>query len=155
MTTPDLALPLDVERLLPHRPPMRLVDRLVEATLGPDCLLADVAGGLEPVALIELIAQAYAAVRGYEERSQGRPVQVGFLVGVSTITFPDLPGFRLTASTRLEIRVRTVGMFAGFALAEGEVRAGDRCLAAGGIKVWVPVDEEGGTADRPASLGGR
>ena len=89
--TMEPALPIPAENLLPHRPPMLLVDRLcsyadgcgvVEACPGSDSILVDERGALDEVALVELMAQGYAAVKGYDDLVKGRPVQEGFLVGI-------------------------------------------------------------------------
>ena len=82
----DLALPVTVDMLLPHRLPMCLVDRLVEfddnsgvveACIGPDSLLVDKDGTLDRVVLIELIAQSYAAVKGYSDLLGGKEIKKG------------------------------------------------------------------------------
>lgn len=143
---PDaLDLPVGAEALIPHRPPMRLVDRLVafdgqagvvEARVAADGLLVDADGHLAPVAAVEFLAQAFAAVKGYADRLQGLPVKRGFLVGSRRVRlFADL-----RAGDRLEIAVRTVGTLEGFAVAEGEIlRDGER-VAAGTVKLWVPEE---------------
>ncbi len=84
--------------------------------------------------MVELLAQAYAAVHGYEDQLSGAAVQEGFLVGVR--------GLRLEgaarAGDRLLIAIRTVASLEGFAVAEGEVRRGAEVLARGNLKLWLP-----------------
>jgi 3-hydroxyacyl-[acyl-carrier-protein] dehydratase len=72
----DLTLPFPTERLVPHRPPLCLVKRLlefsgqtgvVEAVIEPDNIFLNADGSLPPLAAIELIAQASAAVKGYDD----------------------------------------------------------------------------------------
>lgn len=138
----ELTLPMPAEKLIPHRPPMRLVETLlsaqgdaavVTATVAADGPLTGESGRLEGVGLVEMLAQAYAAFQGYEDRRRGDPVRQGFLVGVR--------GMRLygeaLAGDRLEIRVRTLAQLEGFALAEGEIWRGTERLAAGSIKLWI------------------
>lgn len=148
MTTPDLekrglTLPMSAEGLVPHRDPMRLIDVLVEygddggvveAELDEDCLLVDKGGRLEEVALAELLAQSYAAVKGYGDLLAGREVKEGFLVSIKKVEIFQ-PVF---AAERLRIRVSTVGSFEGFAVAEGEITRDGLPVAAGSLKLWIP-----------------
>ena len=96
--------------LIPHRPPMVLLDEILEQ--GPehmrarmrvsnDKMFVDVAGNFPAWAGIELMAQTIAAYGGFQARAQGLPVQVGFLLGTRRYEsecahFP--PGTELTIS---------------------------------------------------------
>jgi predicted hotdog family 3-hydroxylacyl-ACP dehydratase len=137
-----ITLPLAAEELIPHRLPMRLVDRLleidgkngvVEAHIAADCPLVSAAGRLEDVALTELLAQAYAAVKGYADLLESRPVKQGFLVGIKK-SVKLLPA---QAGDRLSIKINTLAELEEFAVAEGEIWRGNELLARGEIKVWV------------------
>jgi predicted hotdog family 3-hydroxylacyl-ACP dehydratase len=143
----DYSFPLAAEAVLPHRSPMRLIDELlacsngtatVAASVQADSPLTDEAGYLEAVGLMEMLAQSFAAMQGYEDGRLGVPVRKGFLVGIRS--------FRIAGTAksgdRLHIDLRTTANLGGFTLAEGEVRRGDEVLAAGSLKLWVP--EEGG-----------
>ncbi len=152
MSTLDttMPLPLSAEALIPHRAPMRLIDSLIAIdgqqgvveTLVPDeSPLVDECGALDPVALVELLAQAYAAVHGYQDLSRGLSVRQGFLVGSRRVSILG----RVRSGDLLQISIRTLGTLEGFAVAEGEVRCGDVLVAEGSVKLWVPgvVDEAG------------
>lgn len=137
-----LTLPLEAEQLIPHRLPMRLVDRLleidgkngvVEARVTTDCSLVSATGRLEDVALIELLAQAYAAVKGYSDLKDGALVKQGFLVGIKKVTW--LKSAQVGDCLRIDIR--TLGELGDFAVAEGDVWCGNAMLAHGEIKVWI------------------
>jgi len=141
----DLSLPLPAEALIPHRLPMRLVDRLtacdpgagsgtVEALPAEDGLLLTREGSLDPLALFEMIAQAYAAVKGYENLINGRPVRGGYLVGIrwGRIQGSAFPGDRLMVSVETEM---TLG---DFSVARGTVAREGRSIASAVIKVWSP-----------------
>ena len=88
----SLDLPMPAFMLVPHRPPLLLVDRLleiaeesgvVEAKMTGASLLADESGRVDPLAAVELMAQACAAVKGYRDRQNGLLTPgKGFLVGV-------------------------------------------------------------------------
>lgn len=138
----DLSLPLAAEQLIPHRPPMRLVETLiayagqegvVETRVAKDSLLVSADGRLDEVTLAELLAQAYAVVKGYGDRLDGNPVREGFLVGIKKVMF-ERPVF---AGDELRIAIRTVAAVDGFAVAEGEVRRGEEQVAHGSLKIWV------------------
>jgi predicted hotdog family 3-hydroxylacyl-ACP dehydratase len=141
-----LNLPLAADRLIPQQPPMRVIDRLteyeggegvVESTIARDSLLVACDGLLEPVALVELIAQAFAAFKGYGDLKTGKPVSKGLLVEVKQ--------FKVFAAAyggeKLSIHIKRAGETAGFALAEGKVMRGIETIASGNIMVWIPGAE--------------
>jgi len=138
------------ERLIPHRAPMRLVDTLVsagdgcavaESVLPRSAIMADGEGKIDEVAFMELIAQGYAAFKGYMDRVDGKPPGEGFLVGVRHL---EITG-RAYAGDRLLTSIRTVAAFGGFAVVEGAVTRGDETLASGTLRLWlVDPDADGG-----------
>ena len=141
------ALPIPAERIIPHRPPMRLVDTLLscadgsgvaEACLPADSLLAGADGDIDAAALVELMAQSYAAVKGYDDLLRGKPPGKGFLVGMRKM---DICG-KARAGERLRISIRTVGVFENFAVVEGAVARGGDTLAAGTLKLWIAGDPD-------------
>jgi predicted hotdog family 3-hydroxylacyl-ACP dehydratase len=78
-----------MEQLLPHRQPMILLTRMVEAStttavceidIGPDTQFCD-GGGVAAYVGIEYMAQAVAAFSGYQRHCKGQPIEVGFLLG--------------------------------------------------------------------------
>jgi len=130
---------------MPHRPPMRLVDRLVEyvdktgvveAEVAADGLLVGGEGRLDEIALAELMAQAYAVIKGYAARLDGLPVRKGFLVGIRKMQF-ERP---VRAGDRLRIVIRMTAEVEEFALAEGEIRRGAERVAHGALKFWIPEE---------------
>jgi predicted hotdog family 3-hydroxylacyl-ACP dehydratase len=145
----SLTLPMDATELIPQREPMRFVDRLIfykdkeaetEALVSPDNPMLDAEGRLEGPALLEFLAQACAAYRGYEDGLEGGSVRVGFLVGSRK--------FRTTATARagdrLIIHTKTVGVFEGFSIVDGEVRRDGETIASGTVKLWVAPDPSAG-----------
>jgi hypothetical protein len=85
-------------------------------------------------AMAELLAQAYAAMKGYQDLSAGLPVRKGFLVGIRKLEL-----FRSVSGTRsFLLRVCPTGAFGGFFMADGEVTLDGARIAAGSVKVWVP-----------------
>lgn len=142
---PEYALPMAAERLIPHRTPMRLVDTLLsvhegrgvtESVLPQTSMMADGEGRLDEVAFMEMIAQSYAALKGYMDLVEGKPAGEGFLVGVRHL---EVTG-RAVAGDRLLTSIRTVTSFGGFAVVEGSVTRGNETIASGIIKLWLVED---------------
>jgi predicted hotdog family 3-hydroxylacyl-ACP dehydratase len=135
-------LPLPVTEYVPHRKPMRLVETLldvtaedagiVEARIDDDCLLLQEDKTLLPVSMVELIAQAYAAVKGYSDQTAGLPCRKGFLVGIQKSEFrkPAEKG------DRLRIIVETTAVFNNFSVITGRVLRGEEVLGSASIKVF-------------------
>jgi predicted hotdog family 3-hydroxylacyl-ACP dehydratase len=124
---------------------MRLVDRLTacdldagsgtaETRIPEDGLFVAAGGRLDPPALFEMIAQAYAAVKGYENRVRGRPVRGGYLVGIRAGRVRE----SAAAGDRLEIGVETERSLGDFSVARGTVARAGREIASAVIKVWSP-----------------
>jgi len=103
--------PIPMERLLPHRRPMILLDTLVEVE-ADGCVCETViradfpfleAQGAPACVGVELMAQATAALGGYRAMQSGEPVQPGFLLGVPRFkTLCD--GFELGRVLRIEAK---------------------------------------------------
>lgn len=140
-------LPVPAHEVIPHRPPMLLVERLLtcsdhageaEAVVRESWPLVDADQELDPVAFVELLAQAYGLVRGFEALLAGQAMREGFLVGMRKV---EVLG-RAFAGDRLRVKVWTEADLEGFAVAGGEVRCGSEVLAKGSIKVYTPTPEE-------------
>jgi predicted hotdog family 3-hydroxylacyl-ACP dehydratase len=84
--------------------------------------------------MIELMAQAYAALKGYQDLANDRAPRRGFLVGLRDFHVMG----RALEGDRLRIKVETIGSTGGFAMAAGEVRHEGVMVAEGTIKVWIP-----------------
>lgn len=143
----SLALPVPAEQLVPHRPPMLLIDQLVEfkeghgvteACIPRDSLMVDEDGYIEPSVMIELIAQGYAAVRGFEDLLDKKSVAKGFLVGISHFEIMK----RIQAGKKLRITAQTPTYLGDFALADSEVFCEGQCVALGTIKLWMMNEHE-------------
>lgn len=137
-----MLLPLAAEQLIPHRLPMRLVDQLLEidgkngvvaAQVAAECPLVDTSGNLEDVALVELIAQGFATLKGYLDRLEEKPVRQGFLVGIKKLDWFGT----VSVGEQLLIKIRTLAELDNFAVAEGDVWCGEKLIACGEIKVWI------------------
>lgn len=80
---------------LPHRPPMLLIDDVVEwsdqhavcrATIRPDCVFA-IDGAVHPAAMIEFVAQVCAIFVGVRAARSGDAPQIGFIMACREIAF--------------------------------------------------------------------
>ena len=136
---------IGIDRLIPHRKPMCLIDRLVEvadqsgtvlASVLPDNVLVDDNGRLDRLAFAEMIAQTYGAIKGYTNRATGESITQGFLVEIRNFTVNK----DVFIGDRIMIHVDTVKEFGGFVLAQGEVFHNDDLIATGTIKLWIPEE---------------
>ena len=136
----EQTLPQIAETLLPHRPPMLLVETLVERqgsravamailpTTGPF-----VCGGyVIPEYFIELIAQTAALGNCFDARACGTATRNGMLVGVDSFSWPRQAPIGIPVSIATNITF----VFGAVKVVSGEVHAGEELLAAGDIKVW-------------------
>jgi len=136
---------MQAEMLVPHRPPLCLIARLlefdgqkgvVEAIIGQDNIFLKQDGDLPSLILAELIAQASAAVKGYDDLCQGKEIKKGFLVDIREMHFTGVCHKGDTLHIRIEI-LRTIS---GFSVIKGEVEKNNEVIGAGTIKIWVPED---------------
>jgi len=141
----NLSLPMPTGRLVPHRPPLCLVDRLlefrgqtgvVESIIRPDNIFLNEDGSLFPVTLVELIAQASAAVKGYDGLRQGIEIKKGFLVDIREVSFMG----KCFKGDKLYIRIEIIKTISGFSVVHGEVKRNGDIIAIGTLKLWVPED---------------
>ncbi len=137
-----MSLPADTEAYMIHRAPLRLVQRLLhvegdraeaETTLQVGDIGVDPAGQVEAAALVELVAQTYAAAQGYLDRRNVRPPSLGYLVGVQEFQIERPP----RAGQRLEIKIKSSCSFEDFYLVEGRVLCEGWVAARGTLKIWV------------------
>jgi predicted hotdog family 3-hydroxylacyl-ACP dehydratase len=138
-----MELPLDAEVLVPHRKPMRIIDRLnesdgktgiTEACFDMDSpFVIDSGGKVERLILIELVAQSYAAAKGYEDMSCGKKFSQGYLVGISKAVFHA----DAYAGQNLLVKVRTKDSFDDFFIAAGEVFQQEELILEASLTIWI------------------
>lgn len=140
-TENSLSLPCGVEHLVPHRAPMLIVRRVLERH-GDEALVeaeAPAAGiwvsqgqRLLPEFYVEVIAQAMAAINGYDALRDGHEPGDGFLVGVENFSWKRtaVPGEKLL------INVMKTFEFGAVRIIKGQVKDGKGEIASGEIKVW-------------------
>ena len=130
---------IDILTLLPQKPPMVMVERLLhcdtvvtetEFTVREDCIMVE-DGQLTPMGLVENVAQTCAARMGYINVSSGKEVRVGVIGALRDIEIHSLPHVGSTIKTRIEVSEEVFGM----TLAQAESYCGDTLLASGTIKI--------------------
>ena len=92
---------------------------------------------VEEVVLFEMMAQAYACLRGYEDRLAGRPPGMGFLVGVRHFNCCR----QVSVSEEVMIKVRTTTVVGDFFIAQAEVEVNLEMVAEAELKIWLPPTE--------------
>ena len=127
--------------LLPHRPPMLMIDELLRSdersAEARVCFkgkeLATNRGEVLEWALIESLAQTVAALQGSIAQKLGSPPGRGMLTGVRDFRFHGLAD----ADALLELSVEIERRLDPFALVRGRVRQGERLIAEGGLNFYV------------------
>jgi predicted hotdog family 3-hydroxylacyl-ACP dehydratase len=132
----------DIETYLPHRRPMRLVShlQLVEDDYAEACAILNYGdagigpdGKIEAAALMEMIAQSYAAAQGYLKQRDKKPTLFGYLVGIKDFHIEELP----SAGQQLLIKIKSSSSFDNFYIIEGQVLYENRLMAGGTMKIWA------------------
>lgn len=137
---PASSCPLD--DLIPHRPPMRLLDEVLSVDLASETLVAAFTARRDWCAnwvAIELMAQAAAALAGAADRAEGRdgPARPGFLLGTRKLTL-DLPAF--TVGARYTVRAHSVFRDTESASFDCAVLDGARTVATATLNAYRPPD---------------
>ena len=140
--------PMPIEQLLPQRPPMLLLDRLLSCTpsegtadtlISPGNLFRLSDDTIHAAALFELMAQAYAAVHGYQNHLAGKPVSIGYLAGITRAIVHGAA----RVGDRLTVSVRQTALVQPFIRAEAQVARDGETLAEGELTLFVPPGGEG------------
>lgn len=137
---------LSIERYVPHRGSMLLIDRLLE--VGEEHAVAEVRvardgmfvqpQGVPAWVAIEYMAQTVAAWAGWRAAQKGEPAKIGFLLGSRKLEALQ-PFFALGAVLRVEVQYELLGsnglgMFSCQVLHNGQLAARAR------VSVFEPGD---------------
>jgi len=138
---------MDIETLIPHRDRMKLVDcvldlndeKSVTSALASDLWPLHRDGFIDPLILIEVVAQT-AAVHISGRRKNGNTVdRRGWMVGIKNA---DFFCDRIRVDTRLTTTVKNMYQMENYTVLEGEVMAGTDLLCRVQIQVMHESDEE-------------
>jgi predicted hotdog family 3-hydroxylacyl-ACP dehydratase len=125
---------IDIERLIPHRDRMKLITEVLEITtesavaaaiVKPEWPLCD-GNSVNPVVLIEVVAQTAAVIDGNKRKEQGKAGGKGWLVGVKNAKFNVAQIF---VGTYLTASVANSYSFDNYSVIEGTVSAGGEVQA--------------------------
>jgi len=143
--------PWPIEELLPHAPPLRLLDRLLgydatraraEVTIRPDHPFAR-AGRVPGHVGLELMAQTCGAHVGALARAGGGTIRLGFLLGSRDYRV-DPAGF--APGDRLEIAVEQTMIEAGMGVYDCRIEREGATLATARLTLYQPDDVEAALA---------
>ena len=127
----------EIFSLLPHRPPMLLIDTLhkasaeeieAEVTITSECIFLRDDNSLEPAASLEVLAQCFASGSGFFE------IKWGYLVSMRGM---KVHGKAFLGDT-LRAVVHPVAELEGIIVADGELYCKDKLLVSGQFKVYIP-----------------
>ena len=127
---------------MPHQPPMRFVDRLLDVgensgstafTIGPGNLFLDEKGHLLRETLVEVMAQAFMAVSVYRARQSGDATPGGYLAGLRNIRFYE----DASQGDTLITKVRVTDQIAQITIVEGQVFRDQTLLAEGELRLYT------------------
>jgi 3-hydroxymyristoyl/3-hydroxydecanoyl-(acyl carrier protein) dehydratase len=131
----------DLAELIPHRPPMVMIDALVACTERSATAVKTFREGdyglegefvLEP-ALVECLAQTAAAMHGKLAREAGRAPGRGLLAGVTDFEFRG----RARRDRELELIVEFTHRLGPLWVAHGTVKQDGAVIAAGDLKFYI------------------
>jgi len=134
-------LPVDAALLVPHKPPMLLIDRLLEMkersslsemTVKANTIFVGADNKLDDVSYPEILAQAIAAQEGFRKLGCRDYQPEGFLLGLKNL---EIIGSAEVGDT-LQIFVQKVAKYGDFGIIQGEVRKGNDVIARGELKVY-------------------
>lgn len=134
-------LPVDAARVVPHKPPMLLIDRLLEMkertsisemTVREDMIFVDEKGNLDDASYPEIISQAIAAMEGFRKIGNHDAQAEGFLLGVKKLAIFG----KAHVGDTLRISLQKAEKYGDFGIVKGEIFRSDELIASGELKVW-------------------
>lgn len=142
-TDESLQLPLPAELLIPHRPPMLVVEQLEvrdpnnaqgSAVLPVEGIFNH-RGRVLPECFIELIAQTAGMANGYDILSAGGGEISGMIVAIDGLTVHDCG----KGGATVRIETEKIFEFGTVKVIRGAVYQDTMLLASGTIKVWEEI----------------
>lgn len=135
----------EIETLLPHRTPMRLIDAVLEidddhirtiAVVKETWPLCD-RSGAAMILSVEIIAQSVAALYHRRKKRRGEP-QIDFLVGIKEARFH---GEHLPLHEELRVDVEIISAIGNYGIFQGRVMLGADILCEAIVQVLEPGEE--------------
>ena len=143
MPNNNIICPVDVNQFLPHKPPMRMVDRIlsvdddskssiIETTIRSDFPFLGPDNSLQGEALIEIMAQAAAAQHGYNLKREEKKEEKGFIVGIRKFEIKQ----QAHEGDLLEISVKLGPEIESLSVVYCKVFFGGDVIASAELTVW-------------------
>jgi len=125
---------VNIESLIPHRDRIKMISAVLEITsesavaeavVKPDWPLCN-GKMVNPIVLIEIVAQTAAVIDGHKRKMQGKPGGKGWLVGVKNAQFnvAEIP-----VGTCLIASVGNSYSFDNYSVINGTIKVGEEILA--------------------------
>ena len=139
----DTPCPADARQCIPHRPPIVFVDSAAETApqvcaseyrVPPGTPYTDGSGKLLPEAMLEVMAQCFAACTGMEAMKQGKEVTRGYLAGIKGFRVHSTASVGDLLHAECSIRASIGGVHA----VSCTVWRGDDAVAEADLKIFIP-----------------
>ena len=136
-----ICLPVNVSRLVPHKPPMLIIDKLIEIgerasvsemEISKDSIFIGEDGRLDEASYAEIISQAIAAQNGFRNLGNQKSEAQGLLLGIKNL---EILG-SAQIGDKLRVSVYKVAKYGEFGVIKGEIFRGKDLIVRGEIKVW-------------------
>ena len=135
----NVSLPAEVIDIVPHKPPMLMVDRLVEVgkqtvvetEVKKEMVFVNETGRLDEIAFVEMVAQTMAAHEGFQNADGGN-YREGFLIGVKNFKIYKAASM----GDVLKIIIERITQYGEFAVINGQIFNNGNKLAEGEIKIF-------------------
>lgn len=134
-----------IETLIPHRLPMRLIDRILDLNedhIETMCIVTETwplcdSDGADAILNVEMIAQSVAALYHERKKRRGEP-QIDFLVGIKEARFYRQ---KLPLHAELKTHVRLMSTIDNYGIFEGDVILGNTCVCSATLQVLEPAED--------------
>ena len=148
-------LPIKIQGLIPHQPPMLVVDELISfsenearttTVFTPDSMFLNQDGLLDETVFFEMMAQTFAVLAVVRQASQlqldenlgavapSKQPDFGYLVRVKRLVIYG----RAEVGSQIETRIRSTSTVGAFSVLEGGVSQKGCLLASGQVTVFIP-----------------
>ncbi len=136
-----VCLPAAADGLVPHKPPMLMIDRVIEISerrcaaevnISAETIFVGEDGRLDEVSYPEIISQAIAADKGFKTLGCSNGRTEGFLLGIKNLEV--LGDARV--GDKLRVSVFKTAQYGDFGIIQGEVFKGEEIIARGEVKIW-------------------
>jgi radical SAM protein with 4Fe4S-binding SPASM domain len=136
-----LCLPVEADKIIPQKPPMRIIDQLlrigertaeVSATIREDIPFIGKDDKIDACAYMEFMAQSIAGLNGFKYTGISDSAPEGYLLGAKDFEILK----RAAVGDTLNIRVYKYACYGEFGIVKGTVSKDGEVLARGEIKIW-------------------